>query len=96
MKRAAMRRILFVLAVVGVMAIMTTPPIAAQPLLTSRPPPIGNWRRTRRIGNVGDEVLEIAEEAMLMVDWLFGSDDGNDADTPSNDANTSESSARMG
>ncbi len=80
MKRAAMRRILFVLAAVVVMAIMTTLPIAAQPLLTPRPPPIAD---------VGDEVLEIAEEAMQMVDWLFGSDDGNDADT-------SESSARLG
>ncbi len=66
-----MRRSLFVLAVVVVVAIMTAPPIAAQPLLTPRPPPIAD---------VGDEVLEIAEQAKQMVDWMLGEDNGNDAD----------------
>ena len=83
MKRAAMQRtmqpILFILAIVVITALMTTPPIVAEPLLTPRPP----------IADVGDEALEIAEKATQMVDWLLNGDDGNDADK-------SESSARMG
>ena len=66
-----MQPILFILAIVVVTVLMTTPPISAEPLLTPRPPPIAD---------VGDEVLEIAEEAMQMVDWLLDSNDGNDAD----------------
>ena len=79
MKRAAMQPILFILAMVVVTVLMTTPPIAAEPLLTPRPP----------TADVGDEVLEIAEKATQMVDWLLDSDDGKDADK-------SESYARMG
>jgi hypothetical protein len=59
---------------------MTTPHITAEPLLTPRPP---------IAADVGDEVLEIAEKATQMVDWLLNGDDSNDADK-------SESSARMG
>ena len=70
MKRAAMQPILFILAMVVVTVLMTTPPIAAEPLLTPRPP----------TADVGDEALEIAEKATQMVGWLLGGDDGNDAD----------------
>ena len=70
MKRAAMQPILFILAMVVVTVLMTTPPIAAEPLLTPHP----------STADVGDEALEIAEKATQMVDWLIDSDDGNDAE----------------
>ena len=70
MKRAAMQPILFILIVVVVTVLTTTPPIAAEPLLTPRPPTV----------DVGEEVLEIAEKATQMVGWLLDSDDSNDAD----------------
>ncbi len=84
MKRAAMQPILFILAKVVVTVLMTTPPIAAEPLLTPRPLPIAD---------VGEEALEIAETAIQMVDWLFDGDDGNDTDTSGNDADTSSNDA---
>ncbi len=72
---------LVVLVIVVITALMTTPPIAAEPLLTPRPP--------IAIADVGDEALEVAEKATQMVDWLLDGDDGNDADK-------SEIYARMG
>jgi len=74
---------LVVLVIVVITALMTTPPIAAEPLLTPRPP------IAIAIADVGEEALEIAEKATQMVDWLLDSDDGKDADK-------SESYARMG
>ena len=70
MKRAATRRILFVGALVVIPALVTTPPIAAEPLLTP----------SQLIVDTGDEILEIAEQAKQMVDWILGEDNGNDAD----------------
>ena len=70
MKRAAARRILFVGALVVITTLMTTPPIAAEPLLTP----------SQLIVDTGDEVLEIAEQAKQMVGWILGDDNGNDAD----------------
>ena len=61
---------LVVLVIVVITALMTTPPIVAEPLLTPRPP----------IADIGEEALEIAEKATQMVDWLLDSDDGKDAD----------------
>jgi len=69
MKLAATRRTLFVGALVVITALMTTAPIAAEPLLTP----------SQLIVDTGDEVLEIAEEAKQMVDWILGEDNGNDA-----------------
>ncbi len=65
-----MRRILFVLAIVVVMALTAAPPIAAQPLL--RPSPA--------ILDARDEALRVAEEAAQLADWLLGNVNGNDAD----------------
>jgi hypothetical protein len=70
MKRAAARRILFVGALVVITTLMTTSPIAAEPLLTP----------SQLIVDTGDEVLEIAEQAKQMVGWILGDDNGNDAD----------------
>ena len=70
MKRAATWRILFVGALVVITTLMTTSPIAAEPLLTP----------SQLIVDTGDEVLEIAEQAKQMVDWILGEDNGNDAD----------------
>ena len=63
-----MQRILFVLALVVVTALMTTPPMAAEPLLTPSPPVL----------DVGDEAVKIAKKAAQTADWLL--DDDNDAD----------------
>jgi hypothetical protein len=65
-----MRRILFVLAIVMVTALTTTPPIAAEPLL--RPSPA--------ILDVRDEAAKIAEKASQMADWLLGNDSDKDPD----------------
>ncbi len=63
------RTILFGLAIV-VAALMTMPPIAAEPLLTPSP----------AILDTGDEAIKIADKATQMVDWLLGDDSGDDAD----------------
>ena len=47
-----MQRILFVLALVVATALMTTPPMAAEPLLTPSPPVL----------DVGDEAVKIAKK----------------------------------
>ena len=65
-----MRLILFVLAIVVLTALMMTPPIAAQPLLTP----------SRRVFDTGDEALRIADKATQMVDWLLDNNDSNNAD----------------
>jgi hypothetical protein len=73
-----MRRILFVLTIVVVTVLTMTPPIAAEPLLTPSPP---------AVLDVGDEALNIAEQAMQTVEWLLGDDssddNGDDADDKS-------------
>ena len=70
MKRAATRRILLVGALVVITTLMTTPPIAAEPFPTP----------SQLNVDTGDEVLEIAEQAKQMVDWILGEDNANDAD----------------
>ena len=59
--------------------------------LMTTPPMVAEPLLTPRppIADIGDEALEIAEKATQMADWLLDSDDGNDADK-------SESYARMG
>ena len=75
-----MRRILFVLALVVVTALMTTPPMAAEPLLTPSPPVL----------DVGDEAVKIANKAAQTADWLLDDDDGNDAGKSERQATASQ------
>jgi len=67
---------LFVLVIVVLTALMTTPPIAAQPLLTP----------SRPVLNTGDEALKIADRATQVVDWLLDNDNSNNADKPERQA----------
>ncbi len=76
-----MRRILFVLTIVVVTVLTMTPPIAAQPLLTPSPP---------AVLDVGDEALNIAEQATQTVKWLLGDDSGDDADKSERQATASQ------
>jgi len=79
---------LFVLALVVVTVLMTTPPIAAQPLLTP----------SRPVLDTGDEALRIADRATQMVDWLLDNDNNNadKSETLNNDnSNSADKSERQ-
>lgn len=75
-----MQRILFVLALVVVTALMTTPPMAAEPLLTPSSPVL----------DVGDEAVKIAKKAAQTADWLLHDDNDNDADKSQRQAAASQ------
>ncbi len=75
-----MQRILFILALVVVTALMTTPPMAAEPLLTPSPPVL----------DVGDEAVKIAKKAAQTADWLLDDDNDNDADKSERQAAASQ------
>jgi hypothetical protein len=79
-----MRRILFVLTIVVVTVLTMTPPIAAEPLLTPSPP---------AVLDVGDEALNIAEQAMQAVEWLRGDDSGDDNGDDADDKSERQATA---
>ena len=85
-----MRRILFVLTIVVVTVLTMTPPVAAEPLLTPSPP---------AVLDVGDEALNIAEQALQAVEWLrgddSGDDNGDDADKSERQATASQAEAEF-